>query len=133
MNSMTPNMTINIDASDPVWHYSCKSLGGLFFGKIKAKSLLFYVMVWHYWLLKLLIFYYENKRKKVSGLKGRIFWNLGVIDLFQLIFTKKTENKLGLSWAKLSIIWDCSLVEICLNRVEISLSKCHNAFLKLTH
>ena len=35
----------------------------------------------------------------------------------------REEDKLGLSWAKLSPCWDFGLIEISLNRVETSLSK----------
>ena len=43
------------------------------------------------------------------------------------------EYKPGLSWAELSQSPNFGLIKIYLNRVEFSLSKCLNVFLKLTH
>ena len=44
----------------------------------------------------------------------------------------RIENKLGLSWAKLSPSCDCGLVEVDLNRIKIDLTYCPNVLLKST-
>ena len=43
------------------------------------------------------------------------------------------KNKLGLSWAKLGLGWDCGSIEIGFNTVKLNLNECLNVFLKPTH
>ena len=44
-----------------------------------------------------------------------------------------TLNMLGVSWVKLSLSLKSILIEIGLNGLNISLSKCLNVFLEFTH